>query len=915
MRQVRQCSAILFITVLALAWVAVADIPHTVSYQGCLTNSQGIPLDTVVSMTFAVYDDSTAGTMWWTESHTDVEVDSGAFVVILGSAVPIDDSVFTGDKRWLEITIGSEVIHPRTRLTSSPYAVHARRIDGFISGPGNVGSGRYIVLGGDSNTIDGDFGVCVGGHNNMITGTGGRGVEPSPFIGAGRYNLIATDYGAIVGGDSNQVVSGSRAFIGGGRRNKINVVEARGFEPCPFIGGGHNNLIDVSEVVGLEPCPFIGGGRYNFVASDQSVIVGGDSNQVLAGSHAVIVGGRVNIVDVTETFGVEPTPFIGGGRYNSISADLGIIVGGDSNQVGESGGIIVGGNYNVIVAASPKGTEPSPFIGGGRHNTIASAHSFIGGGDSNYVALDGGAVVGGYRNFIRPVGARGVEPSPFIGAGRDNKIETDLGVIAGGESNYIVQEGGVIVGGRHNTIPSDSYGPCAFIGGGRYNSAGGEVSFIGGGDSNFVGDIGDVVVGGVGNTAHFTYDFVGGGYHNTAGGGGNDTATVIAGGWRNTVTGNFASILGGRNNTASGAYSAIGGGYYNASAGKAATIGGGQGNIASDSFTVVSGGQYNTADSLYGTVGGGSGNDASGRYATVGGGSTNSANAYYTTVAGGLGNHADSIGTTVGGGYSNIAARNDATVSGGYINVASGVRSTVGGGNQNTAGGYESVVAGGGLDTASGWYSTIPGGRFNVAGGSYTLAAGRRAKARHNGAFVWADQSDFDFASTVANQFSARTTGGARFVTGIDGSGNATAGVQVAAGGGSWSSISDRNLKENYSPVDAETLLGKLACIPITTWNYKSQDDSIRHIGPTAQDFYAAFGVGEDEEHITAIDGDGVALAAIQQLSKTQQELKEKVRRIEQLETKVAQLEVLVKALMAKQETPGQSRSEFGVNR
>jgi hypothetical protein len=55
-----------------------------------------------------------------------------------------------------------------------------------------------------------------------------------------------------------------------------------------------------------------------------------------------------------------------------------------------------------------------------------------------------------------------------------------------------------------------------------------------------------------------------------------------------------------------------------------------------------------------------------------------------------------------------------------------------------------------------------------------------------------------------------------------------------------------------------------LADVPIETWNLKSQPDSIRPIGPMAQDFAAAFGVGEDDKHIGTVDADGVALAAIQ---------------------------------------------------
>ena len=93
-----------------------------------------------------------------------------------------------------------------------------------------------------------------------------------------------------------------------------------------------------------------------------------------------------------------------------------------------------------------------------------------------------------------------------------------------------------------------------------------------------------------------------------------------------------------------------------------------------------------------------------------------------------------------------------------------------------------------------------------------------------------------------------------------------SAGANLPPGGGSWSSISDRNKKENFEDVDAQSLLEKVAAMPMTTWNYKSQDESIRHMGPMAQDFKAAFGVGEDDKHISTVDADGVALAAIQAL-------------------------------------------------
>ncbi|MFN8512768.1 MAG: tail fiber domain-containing protein [Thermomicrobiales bacterium] len=78
---------------------------------------------------------------------------------------------------------------------------------------------------------------------------------------------------------------------------------------------------------------------------------------------------------------------------------------------------------------------------------------------------------------------------------------------------------------------------------------------------------------------------------------------------------------------------------------------------------------------------------------------------------------------------------------------------------------------------------------------------------------------------------------------------------------------SDRALKERVVPVDQRAILQRVAELPIASWNYTAQPPSIRHIGPMAQDFAAAFGVGESDKQINLIDANGVALAAIQALA------------------------------------------------
>jgi hypothetical protein len=297
-----------------------------------------------------------------------------------------------------------------------------------------------------------------------------------------------------------------------------------------------------------------------------------------------------------------------------------------------------------------------------------------------------------------------------------------------------------------------------------------------------------------------------------------------------------------------------------------------------------------------GTVGGGRDNTASGGNATVGGGYTNRVTDDNGTVAGGGNNLAgDAAGTTsdatcatVGGGWSNTASAQQATVGGGWSNTASSIQATVGGGGGNTASGPTATVGGGWTNTASGASATVPGGELNTAQGDFSLAAGRRAKANHFGAFVWADPSDFDFASTADNEFSARATGGVRFVSAIDDTGAPTAGVVLNAGESAWSTLSSRDVKENFTAVDGQEVLGRLAEVPLATWNYKAQDASIRHMGPMAQDFYAAFGLGESDTSITTVDADGVALAAIQALYELSQE---QADRIQALETQNASLQ------------------------
>jgi hypothetical protein len=380
----------------------------------------------------------------------------------------------------------------------------------------------------------------------------------------------------------------------------------------------------------------------------------------------------------------------------------------------------------------------------------------------------------------------------------------------------------------------------------------------------------------------------------TIGGGGGAPGTenkvtgglgTVGGGWQNTAGGS-ATVPGGQGNSAGGNYSAAGGGFFNAASGEKSVVGGGDHNTASGQNSAVAGGQYNTATGPWSVLAGGSYNAADGNSNAVGGGYNNLASDLYSTVGGGYHNGATGQDSTVAGGAENSAGNTYSAVGGGFNNQASGAYAIVGGGQDNRAGALDATVAGGRGNWATGNYSTVPGGIFSTASGPFSLAAGTWAKATQTGSFVWGDFQQVDLTSPAANTFTVRASGGIWLGTNSSPSIGANRFIDTSTGAylssaGAWTNNSDRTRKHDLQPLNTRRVLEKVARLPITSWSYKAEQPSVRHIGPMAQDFYAAFGLGLDNKHIGTIDEGGVALAAIQGLYRQNLRLQARVTRLE----------------------------------
>jgi hypothetical protein len=192
-----------------------------------------------------------------------------------------------------------------------------------------------------------------------------------------------------------------------------------------------------------------------------------------------------------------------------------------------------------------------------------------------------------------------------------------------------------------------------------------------------------------------------------------------------------------------------------------------------------------------------------------------------------------------------------------------------------------------GLRSTAAQISSFAVGEDNTASGAASVAMGYHAHTNaRQGSFVFADRSTVDtLRAGVNHSANWRVSGGFRVFTSANLStgvtfqsgsvtsnwGQSSAVISTSTGaylstGGTWTNSSDVNRKHLFATLDGELVLGKLRDMSIQSWSYRAESDSVRHVGPTAQDFRAAFGLGNSETAIATVDADGIALSGVKAL-------------------------------------------------
>jgi hypothetical protein len=773
---------------------AEAAVGTVFTYQGLLRDGSG-PVNATCDLQFKLWDAASGGAqVGGTILLEDVLLADGLFTARLDFGA----AAFRGQARYLEVSVacptGSAFVPlPRQELTGSPHALWALGApwSGLEGVPADLADGDQdtTYTPGAGLVLEGtEFRVNRGEVQWRVSQTCAAGSSIRAIDVDGTVTCEVDDNTTYTPGTGLSLVGGQFSVNFGGSGTASTASRSDHNHDAAYVNEGQANSVSTGMVQNstllLEDL------NQNGCSTGQVIKWSGSAwacaaDQTAAGSYWSLNGNAgtvpgTNYLGTTDNAALElkvngaralrlepntTSPNLLGGYSGNSVADgvYGATIagggesGGYSNQVTGARGTVSGGAHNQAAAA---GT-----VGGGFGNVAADEATVAGGLGNSAVGLYA-TIAGGNTNTASNVGAA-------VGGGWSNAADGWRAAVGGGSDNTASGESAVVGGGYVNTAS----GVGATVSGGSYNTASGQMTTVGGG-----GDNDDP---GLGNRATDDWGTVGGGQNNQAG----DNAGT-------PDDRPYATVGGGRDNVASGEDATVGGGWGNRAAGWYATISGGHSNTASNVGATVGGGWSNDADHWYATVGGGISNTASGERATVGGGWANVASAVHSTVAGGAENRASDNWGTVAGGYNNQAGDNAGS-------IEDRPYATVGGGRDNIASGTSSVVAGGDTNTASGWRSTVPGGVGNTAAGDHSFAAGRRAKANHSGAFVWADDLNVDFASTNTNTFRVRATNGAEFVAnnagyGLiaanNGAGDGLRAMTNSSAGSNWAAVYAVNL-------------------------------------------------------------------------------------------------------------------------
>ena len=833
------------------------------TYQGRL-NTGGNPATGTYDLRFNLYDAGTGGLLLAGPiTNASMAISGGLFTVNLDFGA----AVFNGPDRWLEVAVRTNnaatafvALAPRSRLTPAPYAITAGNLAGVagtnlaqltVPNTAQQATGTPVITSGfitSANVTFGGSGYSTAPQVTVvdITGSGAQ-------VNATVNNGVVTALNVALAGANYS--TGARLVIAPPPSNSRQTFGSSNYFAGPSFLTNVNNVLvgDGSGLQNLNAWRLTG----NPGTTPGTSFLGTSDNQPLEmkvnGSRALrlepnaispnLLGGFVGNLASNAVVG----SVIGGGGTtgftNRVGGNYNVVAGGYANVTYGGSATIAGGDNNLV--ANDRAT-----VGGGYNNRATGRLSTIVGGDSNvasntFATVAGGSlnVAGGAYSFAAGQRAKAIHQGAFVWA--DSQL-ADL--TSSANNQFLIRAGGGV--GVGTTNPA---GALHLSGPTNVPPAPANVLPL---------DYG-LVLGSAGGNSYSWVQSYGGSLalNPVAGGvaiGTNSAADVTLNLGGNTRLNKYDIYLreGTIRTSGLGWRAAQDGPFiYGWQGGSLGTSGPETSSLTWDylgnvqvvnSLTVDQNGA-NTGTFAPGLNFGGGGEGISSQ--RVDGGNNKFGLDFYTDYSPRL-----SIANNGNVGIGTTSPANP-------LDVQVAVNQTI---QFRSDGG------------------SVPGIRIKSLGGNAGIMRFR------NELQIWPSDD-----SVRAGRLDVRGTNGSAVIT-LNGSSG-----QVSAT--SFSPSSDRNLKEHFAPVDPQAVLSKLCGLSVQEWNFKS-DEGARHVGPMAQDFYAAFGLGPDDRHITTVDADGIAFAAIQGLN---QKLAAKDAEISALQARLAALEKLVQQALPEAKSAG----------